>query len=451
MHIHILGICGTFMGGIALIAKQAGFKVSGADQNVYPPMSTELAEAGIDIYSGYGAEQLDVRPDLIVVGNVMKRGMPVIERMLNERIPYVSGPQWLEEHYLTKKTVLAAAGTHGKTTTSSMLAWILEANGYNPGFLIGGIPANFGYSARSTESEYFVIEADEYDCAFFDKRSKFVHYHPTIAILNNLEYDHADIFASVKDIERQFHHLIRTIPGRGLIIVPEDDPNLAETLQMGCWSDVCRVGGEELNAKLTRVDGSVFEVYVHGVRQCTCTAAFTGAYNVHNALMAMAAAARIGISCEDSARALASFKMPRRRMEYKGSAGGVAVYDDFAHHPTAVRLTLEGLRAKLGSSARIVAVFEPRSNSMKLGANREALGAAFNAADEVFIYRSEAVHWDVAAIAADCAVPLHVETDFDRLLTDIVKASPCGTTVLVMSNGGFNGIHSRLLSQLAAV
>lgn len=449
MHIHILGICGTFMGGIALIAQKAGFKVTGSDKNVYPPMSTELEAAGIKIYEGYDAAQLDLKPDLVVVGNVMKRGMPVIERMLNERIPYVSGPQWLEEHYLLDKQVLAVAGTHGKTTTTAMLAWILEANGNNPGFLIGGIPENFGYSARATSGKYFVIEADEYDCAFFDKRSKFLHYHPFVQILNNLEFDHADIFSSIDDIKRQFHHLVRTIPGNGKIIAPYAYPAIDDVINMGVWTPVEYVGRKDgLHAKLINNDGSHFAVYQGAEFVCEVNAQFCGAYNVSNALMAVAAAAAVGIDLKQACLSLETFKMPKRRMEYIGTAGGVVVYDDFAHHPTAIKLTLEGLRAKIGSGKRIVAVFEPRSNSMKMGANKEFLAGAFACADEVFIYAPKEVLWDVDALTAKSSVPLHVEHDFDVLLKNIVAASPLGTTVLIMSNGGFNGIHRKLLSLL---
>ncbi|MGN0908140.1 MAG: UDP-N-acetylmuramate:L-alanyl-gamma-D-glutamyl-meso-diaminopimelate ligase, partial [Succinivibrio sp.] len=370
MRIHILGICGTFMGGIAAIARQAGFEVTGADEHAYPPMSGELEALGIRLHRGYDAEQLDDRPDLIVVGNVMKRGMPVIERMLNEGLPYVSGPQWLEEHYLKGRSVMAVAGTHGKTTTSSMLAWILEEAGLNPGFLIGGMPGNFKVSARSTQSPWFVIEADEYDCAFFDKRSKFVHYHPRVLAINNIEYDHADIFANVGEIERQFHHLVRTVPSEGLIAAPARDANVDAALAMGCWTPVVRVGeGGALRGRPLEPDCSRFEVIEDGREACEVSFACTGDYSMHNALMAMACARYAGVSLDESARALSSFRLPRRRMELKGVADGVEVYDDFAHHPTAVRVTLHGLRQKAGPSCRIVAVFEPRSNSMKMGAN----------------------------------------------------------------------------------
>ena len=452
MHIHILGICGTFMGGIALIAQKAGHKVTGSDKNVYPPMSTELDAAGIKIYEGYGAEQLDIRPDVIVVGNVMKRGMPVIERMLNERIPYVSGPQWLEEHYLLNKQVLAVAGTHGKTTTTAMLTWILEDNGLNPGFLVGGIPENFGYSARATDSKYFVIEADEYDCAFFDKRSKFLHYHPTVQILNNLEFDHADIFNSIDDIKKQFHHLVRTVPGNGFIIMPKDYQALEDVIAMGAWTPIDRIGSSDsLQAKLIKSDGSVFEVYAKGHKVTTVIAQFCGDYNVNNALMAIDAATKIGVDIEKACKSIESFKMPKRRMEYKGSASGVAVYDDFAHHPTAIDLTIKGLREKLGHDKKIVAVFEPRSNSLKMGANKELLAQSFEAADIAFVYAPKEITWDVEALQQQSKIPLIVIHDFDELLNKVVANSPQDSTILVMSNGGFNGIHQKLLDKLQAI
>ncbi len=452
MHIHILGICGTFMGGIAMIARQAGFKVTGADQNVYPPMSVELEQAGIELHQGYDAEQLDMEPDLIVVGNVMKRGMPVIERMLNERRPYVSGPQWLEEHYLLKKRVLAVAGTHGKTTTSSMLAWILEKNGLNPGFLIGGIPSNFGISARNSDSPFFVIEADEYDCAFFDKRSKFVHYHPEAAILNNLEYDHADIFENVAAIEKQFHHLVRTIPQKGLIVAPEGDLNVKAALDMGCWTKVSYTSNQDNANKaqwsysLVKADGSEFKVLKDGLDCAQVKFNCTGEYNVHNALNAIVVANYVGISVENAALALSSFTLPKRRMELRGTANGVSVYDDFAHHPTAVKLTLGGLREHLGDKAHIIAVFEPRSNSMKMGANSQDLKGSFNAADETYIYAAPEIKWNVDALSSD---HIHVVHDFEQLQNEIVASSAAGSSILVMSNGAFGGIHQKLLDKLA--
>lgn len=449
MHIHILGICGTFMGGIAMIAKQAGFKVTGSDLNVYPPMSDELEAAGIELIQGFDAKQLDIKPDLIVVGNVMKRGMEVVERMLNERIPYVSGPQWLEEHYLVNKKVLAVAGTHGKTTTASMLAWILQANQKDPGFLIGGIPENFGISARSTDYEYFVIEADEYDCAFFDKRSKFVHYHPTVLIMNNLEFDHADIFDSIKDIQKQFHYLVRTVPGNGLIVMPSNTQSLDEVIKMGCWTSRTVIGDKDgIHAKLLKSDGSEFEIYDADNLITTVKYNCTGVYNVNNSLMAIKAASFTGISLVDGAKSLETFKLPKRRMELKGTSHGVTVYDDFAHHPTAIKLTLEGLREKIGHDKRLVAVFEPRSNSMKMGANHEQLASSLQSADEIFVYANDQVKWNVKELESQSEKPLHVVNNFDNLLDEIVMASPEGTTILVMSNGGFNGIHQKLLNKL---
>ena len=449
MHIHILGICGTFMGGIALIARAAGHKVTGCDQNVYPPMSTELAEAGIEIMQGFGAEQLDAKPDLIVVGNVMKRGMPVIERMLNEKLPYVSGPQWLYEHYLKDKEVLSVAGTHGKTTTTAMLAWILEVCGKKPGFLIGGVPENFRQGARASDSPYFVIEADEYDCAFFDKRSKFVHYHPTVAILNNLEYDHADIFENLGMIKKQFHHLVRTIPGRGSVVVPAFDSNIAEVLNMGLWSHQVVFGGDAgFNARLLNAEGSECELAYQGQGLGEFTLPCCGLHNVHNALAAIAAAHCIGIEPMEAARALGTFKLPKRRLQLIAQKGGVQIFDDFAHHPTAVKATLDGLRAHVGSDCRIIAVFEPRSNSMKMGANSTALHSSFDSADEVLLYQGPAVHFDVKAAMAQCQKPCTVFTDFEALLDALKERLTGRCALLCMSNGSFNGLTSKLAAAL---
>ncbi|MBQ9273395.1 MAG: UDP-N-acetylmuramate:L-alanyl-gamma-D-glutamyl-meso-diaminopimelate ligase [Succinivibrio sp.] len=449
MHIHILGICGTFMGGIAMIARQAGFKVTGSDQNVYPPMSTELTNAGIELIEGFDPAQLDIGADLFIVGNVMKRGMPVIERLLNEHLPYVSGPQWLEEHYLVHKKVLAVAGTHGKTTTSSMLAWILDKCGLNPGFLIGGIPRNFGISARNTDSEYFVIEADEYDCAFFDKRSKFVHYHPQVLIMNNLEYDHADIFDSVRDIQKQFHHLIRTIPGEGQIVMPARDRNLEEVVQMGLWSHLKRVGDAAwLHALKKKSDGSSFEVRRGDTSLGEVNFECTGDYNVQNALMAIETAAAVGITEHSAIQALGSFKLPKRRMELIGEKNGVRVYDDFAHHPTAIAATIHGLREHLDPQDKLIAVFEPRSNTMKMGAIRQALAPALQEADEIFVFAGPGVNWEVEALSGESAKPLKVTRDFEELQRLVVNAATPGSSILVMSNGSFNGVHRKLLERL---
>lgn len=452
MHIHILGICGTFMGGIALIAKQAGHKVTGSDQNVYPPMSDELREAGIEIYQGYGAEQLDKKPDLIVVGNVMKRGMPVIERMLNERLNYMSGPSFLEELYLRTKTVLAVSGTHGKTTTSAMLTWILEYGHKNPGFLVGGIPENFGYSARGSDSEYFVIEADEYDCAFFDKRSKFVHYHPNIAIINNIEFDHADIFSSIEDIKKQFHQMVRIVPSNGCVIYPANDSNVVDTINKGLWSKPLAVGDNSCPYRLniTKDDGSHFEILdSNGKVVCLVVLNATGIHNAHNAFMALLAAHEVGVDFKVGAQALALFKMPKRRMELVGSVGSIKVYDDFAHHPTAIATTIEGLRKHVGDNKRIVCVFEPRSNSMKMGANSDLLGASFKDADEVFVYQNESVSWDMSILERDCPKPLHiVASSTADLISKVVKACDDNTYVIVMSNGGFENVKGRLVEAL---
>ena len=440
------------MGGIALIAKQAGHKVTGSDQNVYPPMSDELQEAGITIYQGYDAAQLDIRPDLIVVGNVMKRGMPVIERMLDERLNYVSGPGFLEDLCLRSRTVLAVSGTHGKTTTTAMLTWILEYAGKNPGFLVGGIPENFGYSARVTDSEFFVIEADEYDCSFFDKRSKFVHYHPNIAIINNIEFDHADIFNSIEDIKKQFHQMIRIIPSSGTVIYPADDANVQSTIDKGLWAKPLATGSDTCPYVLSvdSADGSEFSVKDReGKKLCSVTINATGLHNAHNAFMAMLAAHEAGVSFEEGARAMAEFKMPKRRMELVGQIGNVRVYDDFAHHPTAIATTIDGLRKKMGEQRRIVCVFEPRSNSMKMGANSELLGQSFSAADEVFVYQNEAVSWDMSRLVTDCPKPLHIiDTTTADLIDRVVAAVDDNTDVIVMSNGGFENVKGRLVDAL---
>ncbi len=449
MHIHILGICGTFMGGIAVIAKQLGHKVTGSDANVYPPMSTMLEEKGIEITEGFDPSQLKPAPDLIVVGNAMKRGNPCVEYMLNEGLPFTSGPEWLEHYVLNTRKVIGVAGTHGKTSTSSMVAWILEKNGLNPSFLIGGVPGNFNTSARIGADPYFVIESDEYDCAFFDKRSKFVHYRPYVQILNNLEYDHADIFENVAAIQKQFHHLVRIIPEKGAVIVPAHDHNLDEVIEMGCWSHLFRVGakGVGLYAELLASDGSDFNVFEKdGEKLGELRWSSIGLHNVNNALMAIEAARYIGIAPKDAIEALSSFVMPKRRMELKGTKNGVTVYDDFAHHPTAIKTTLDGLRKKVGNDVRIIAVFEPRSNTMKMGVNHEKLADAFKAADKVFMYAASSLKWNTDELE----LPGHFEVchDFDNMLSQIVSTAKSGDVILVMSNGGFNGIQAKLLEQL---
>ncbi|POZ61202.1 UDP-N-acetylmuramate:L-alanyl-gamma-D-glutamyl-meso-diaminopimelate ligase [Chromobacterium alticapitis] len=455
MHIHILGICGTFMGGIAAIAKQAGHKVTGCDANVYPPMSTQLEAMGIELVQGFGAEQVDLNPDVYVIGNVVTRGKPLMEEILNRGLPYISGPQWLAENVLHDKWVLAVAGTHGKTTTSSMLAWILEDAGLAPGFLIGGIPENFGVSARlpgkpaldpASTSPFFVIEADEYDTAFFDKRSKFVHYRPRTAILNNLEFDHADIFADLAAIETQFHHLVRTIPGNGRIVSNGREANLDRVLERGSWTPVERFGVEAGWQLGALHDDGGFDVLLEGKPQGTVHWGLMGEHNRLNAVAAIAAARHAGVAVKDAIDALSRFANVKRRMEVKGAANGVTVYDDFAHHPTAIATTLEGLRRKVGA-ARILAVLEPRSNTMKLGTMKEALPGSLALADQVFC-SAAGLNWNPAEALEPMGDQAQTFTDFDALVDAIVAAARPGDHVLVMSNGGFGGIHQKLLDRL---
>jgi UDP-N-acetylmuramate: L-alanyl-gamma-D-glutamyl-meso-diaminopimelate ligase len=446
VHLHILGICGTFMGGIAAIAKQAGFRVTGCDANVYPPMSDQLSALGIELTEGFGADQLRVGPDLWVVGNVVTRGNLLMEAILDRGDRYVSGPQWLAEHLLVSKWVLAVAGTHGKTTTSSMLAWILECAGRNPGFLIGGIAPDLEVSARSSSSEWFVIEADEYDTAFFDKRSKFVHYRPKTAILNNLEFDHADIFGDLADIERQFHHFVRTIPGSGRILVNARDEALKRVLAQGCWTPVEGFGGPGgwTTGEPDR-DGD-FEIAWQGRAIGRLDWTLAGEYNRMNALAAIAAARHAGVEPEAAIDALRRFKGVRRRLERKGMVRGVTVYDDFAHHPTAIRETIAGLRQR-SRTGRILAVFEPRSNTLKKGVMKEALPGSFAGADRVYIYNA-GLSWDARPVFAPLGARARCETDLDALVAAIAVEAKDGDQVLVMSNGGFGGIHGKLLKAL---
>ena len=439
--IHILGICGTFMGGIAALAKQASYRVTGCDANVYPPMSTQLEAQGIELIEGFGVEQLALNPDVFVIGNVVSRGNPLVEEILNRNLPYISGPQWLADTLLKDKWVLGVAGTHGKTTTSAMLAWILEYAGLNPGFLIGGVPQNFGVSARLTESPFFVIEADEYDTAFFDKRSKFVHYHPRTAILNNLEFDHADIFADLAAIETQFHHLVRTVPGNGLIVSNGRESSLDRVLQRGCWTPVERFGtddGWQIDAEN--------RVALNGKPQGTLNWDLLGEHNRHNALAALAAARHVGVPIAQSLAALSEFKNVKRRMEVRGVASGITVYDDFAHHPTAIDTTVAGLRRKVGV-ARILAVLEPRSNTMKLGMMKDALPGSLKDADMVFCYAGN-LGWDARSALSPLGNKAIVEEDLGTLIAKITAAARPGDHILVMSNGGFGGIHEKLLKQL---
>lgn len=451
MHIHILGICGTFMGGIAAIAKQAGHTVTGCDLNVYPPMSTQLEALGITLHQGFDAEQLNTfKADMYVVGNAMTRGRPVIEEILNRGLPYTSGPQWLAENVLRDKWVLAVAGTHGKTTTTSILTWLLEQGGLNPGFLIGGVPLDFGVSARLTDSPFFVVEADEYDTAFFDKRSKFVWYRPRTAILNNLEYDHADIFPDIEAIERQFHHLVRTVPGNGLLVVNGTEQALGRVLSKGCWSGVEAFGPGHMWDFRRGAEEGQFEVLLNGAPKGIVSWSQSGAHNMMNALAAVAAARHAGVPVKSAVEALSEFGGVKRRMEVRGVAKGVTVYDDFAHHPTAIRETVAGLRRKLAAfktPQRIFAVLEPRSNTMKMGAVRDALAPSLSGADFTFCYAKN-LGWDVAGALAPLGTKAAVFEDVDVLISAMKPMLQAGDHVLIMSNGGFDNIHQRLLDAL---
>jgi len=448
VHLHILGICGTFMGGIAAIAKAAGYRVTGCDANVYPPMSEQLATLGIELIQGFGAEQLSLKPDLWVVGNVVTRGNPLMEAVLDRGDRYVSGPQWLAEEVLVGRHVLAVAGTHGKTTTSTMLAWILERNGRQPGFLIGGVPVDFPVSAKLTESKYFVIEADEYDTAFFDKRSKFVHYRPRTAILNNLEFDHADIFDDLAAIERQFHHFVRIVPQTGLLIVNGRDPALARVLKAGAWTPV-EYFDSPRGWEAGEPDGQgAFEVAWQGRALGRVAWSQLGAHNRLNALAALAAARHAGVDPGEGIAALGAFSGVHRRMQLRGEAGGVTVYDDFAHHPTAIRTTLEGLRRRVGR-ARILAVLEPRSNTMKRGVLKDALPESLGEADRAFVY-AHGLGWDAGAVFAPMGERARCIDDLERLVGEVSAEARAGDHVLIMSNGGFGGIHEKLLDRLSA-
>ena len=448
LHLHILGICGTFMGGLAKIAAERGHSVTGCDAQVYPPMSEQLREMGIKLHEGYDAEQLDRYPaDLYVVGNAMTRGMPVIEAILDRGLAYASGPQWLSENVLREKWVLAVAGTHGKSTTAAMLAWILDKAGLAPGFLIGGIPRNFGISARATQSSFFVIEADEYDTAFFDKRSKFVWYRPRTAILNNLEYDHADIFPDLAAIETQFHHLVRIVPALGLLAVNGDDPSLARVLSRGAWTPVQRFGPNHEWSVGAIHDDDSFEVMHEERALGTVRWALMGEHNRMNALAAIAAARHAGVEPAAAIAALNGFEGVKRRMEVRGKVHGVTVYDDFAHHPTAFETTIAGLRRRVGSE-RIVAVFEPRSNTMKQGTMQALLASSLTGADLVFCF-AKGLGWEPAATLAPLGARAFVFHELDAMVESLVQTLRPGDHVLVMSNGGFGGVHARILDRLA--
>jgi UDP-N-acetylmuramate: L-alanyl-gamma-D-glutamyl-meso-diaminopimelate ligase len=452
-HLHILGICGTFMGGIAALAKALGFRVTGCDANVYPPMSTQLAQLGIELKSGYKTEHFNDEPDLVIVGNAMSRGNVMVEYMLDRNIPYTSGPQWLLENVLKDRWVLAVSGTHGKTTTSSMLTWILEYAHLSPGFLIGGIPQNFSCSARLGNAPFFVIEADEYDTAFFDKRSKFVHYRPRTLVINNLEFDHGDIFNDLSDIQLQFHHLIRMVPSNGLVLSPLNEAAINDTLAMGCWTptehSACANGWQ---AKKLIADGSEFIVTFKGKEQGIVKWPLIGDFNIDNALMAIAAARHVGVPSHIAIDALAQFVNSKRRFELRGVVNDISVYDDFAHHPTAIAKTLAGVRAKVDNQnhknvdkGRVLAVLELRSNTMKSGVHNAALPLSLAQADQVFIFQDEQIKWSASDLMASCQPQCFVAKNIDDLVTEIVAQSQMGDTIVVMSNGSFANIHEKIL------
>lgn len=464
MHLHILGICGTFMGGIAAIARESGHTVTGCDESVYPPMSTQLKSQGIELIEGFSSNQLSLQPDIFVIGNVISRGNPLMEEILNRNLPYVSGPQWLCENILRNKWVLAVAGTHGKTTTSSMLAWILEYAGLTPGFLIGGIPENFGISARigklalppagnknvdaSTHevSPFFVIEADEYDTAFFDKRSKFVHYHPKTVILNNLEFDHADIFPDLDAIERQFHHLVRIVPNNGLIVTNDRDENLKYVLAKGCWTPTEKFGtvqGWHANSQAN----DIMRIYYNDKLEGTLRWDLLGEHNRMNALAALSAARHAGVPVKSGIDALAQFRNVKRRMEIRGIVNDITVYDDFAHHPTSIHMTLNGLRSKIGRKAKIIAVLEPRSNTMKMGVWKNTLASSLAEADRIYCY-VKGSDWDVAAAMRELGEKVYCYDDLLEIVVSITHAAKPGDHILIMSNGSFGGIHEKILNGL---
>jgi len=451
MHIHILGICGTFMGGIALLARELGFEVSGSDTNVYPPMSTQLEAAGIELMALDDLSQFKRKPDLTVVGNALSRGKPAVEHMLNENLPYVSGPAFLSNYLLADRWVLGVAGTHGKTSTSSLLAWILEYAGLKPGFLIGGIPQNFGISARSGNLPFFVVEADEYDTAFFDKRSKFVHYRPRTLILNNLEFDHADIFPDLDAIKRQFHHLLRIVPGTGLIIKPEDDVNLQQVIDMGCWTPVENIGFASSSADWHIEDydesNNSFNVWTGDHDHGRVTWSLLGRHNVSNAVAALAAARHAGVPVAHGIEALGQFKNVKRRMEVLAEVNGITVYDDFAHHPTAIETTLHGLRKRVGKS-RIIAILEPRSNTMRMGVHRGQIADSLKEADVCLLYQPDGLNWDLSDIVAGASVETTIYGSIEAIINKVLEIGKAGDSVLIMSNGGFGGIHQKLIAAL---
>lgn len=454
MHLHILGICGTFMGSLALLARDLGHKVTGSDQNVYPPMSTQLENAGIGLMQGYDRSHLQPHPDLVIVGNAMKRGIDAVEYMLNEGLPYISGPQFLADHVLQGKHVLGVAGTHGKTTTTTMLAWVLDQAGLNPGFLIGGVPLGFSESARMGGGKYFCVEADEYDSAFFDKRSKFVHYRPKTAILNNLEFDHADIFDDLAAIQKQFHHLVRTIPSEGRIIAPVTETHIDEVLEMGCWTPAVRTsleanGAAEFHAEQLAADGSHFKVLQRGAVKGEVQWSMTGQHSVANALAAIAAAEHVGVPVEAACAALSNFGGVKRRMELLGTVKGIEVYDDFAHHPTAIDTTLEGARKRLGQR-KLWAIIEPRSNTMRMGSHKDGLAHSARLADEVIWYQPEGLDWDLQPVIEAAPNKAVVARTLDDIIQAVTAEAGEGDAVVIMSNGGFGGLHQKLIAALKA-
>ena len=452
MHLHILGICGTFMGSLALLARDLGHTVTGSDQSVYPPMSTQLENAGITLMQGYDRSHLQPHPDLVIVGNAMKRGIDAVEYMLDVGLPYISGPQFLADHVLQGKHVLGVAGTHGKTTTTTMLAWVLDQAGLNPGFLIGGVPLGFSESARLGSGEYFVVEADEYDSAFFDKRSKFVHYHPKTAILNNLEFDHADIFDDLAAIQKQFHHLVRTIPSTGRIIAPITEQHIDEVLAMGCWTPVVRTSVTAnsevaLAAELINADGSHFKVLQHGIIKGEVNWSMTGQHSVANALASIAAAEHVGVAVEQACAALSCFGGVKRRMELLDVIHGIEVYDDFAHHPTAIATTLDGARKRLGER-KLWAIIEPRSNTMRMGSHKAELADSAQLADHVIWYQPEGLDWDLQPVIDAASNQATLARTLEDIIEHVVKGTGEGDAVVVMSNGGFGGLHQKLLAAL---
>ena len=449
MRIHIVGICGTFMGGVALIARELGHIVSGSDLNIYPPMSDALKNAGIDLRLGYDPSTIDKDVDLVIVGNAIGRANPSVDYVLTHKIPYTSGSQWMHDYVLRHQHVLAVSGTHGKTTTTALLTWILETAGLNPGFLIGGVPKNFEGTSRLGAKKYFVIEADEYDTAFFDKRSKFLHYCPTTLIMNNIEFDHADIFADLEAIKKQFQYLLRVVPSNGSVIYPKSDINIPDVISRGCWGNKIVTGDENgWHAKLIKQDGSEFECYFGAEKRAMIKWSLVGNHNIQNALTAIAAANAINISMKDIEKAFATFENVKRRLEIRGCVNDITVYDDFAHHPTAIATTIDGLRKRVGNE-RIIAVAQLGSNSMKMGAHGDALGFSFTAADEIHILRPEDKSWDVEAVLKPVNNKAFLHNSVSDIVESVSKRTHKNDHVLVMSNKGFDGIHEKLLKGLA--